>query len=153
MLLEEQLTDVVVYLLRMHANVQKEIKKLPVVKKSTQIEVYRRLCHSLDYMHSYYTREITLEELSKIACLSKYHYLRLFKSVFHHSPYQHLLHLRLEKAKQLLKTTRIPVTEISVLLGFQNITSFSRLFHQRYQHSPLRYRSGNAPQKLAILVN
>jgi AraC family transcriptional regulator len=142
-----------VYLLKVHASVQKEINRLPLIKKSTQVELYKRLCYSLDYIHSYYNRELNLDELSRIACLSKYHYLRLFKTVFRQSPYQYLLHLRLEKAKQLLKTTQIPVTEISVLLGFQNITSFSRLFHQRYQHSPLQCRSAVASQKLAILVN
>jgi AraC family transcriptional regulator len=153
MLLEEQLVEVLVYLLKVHKNLYKEISQLTLVKSSTRVEVYKRLVHSLNYMHSYYTTELSLDELCDIACLSKFHYLRLFKSVFHQTPYQYLIHLRLEKAKALLQHTLVPVTEISVTMGFQNITSFSRLFQQRYQYSPSNYRATFASRKLAILVN
>jgi AraC family transcriptional regulator len=153
LLLEEQLTEVVVYLLGMHKHIAKEVNRLVAVKKSTQTEVYKRLCLSLNYLHSYYAQEISLDELAAIACLSKFHYLRVFKSVFQLSPYQYLLKLRLEKAGELLKHTSIPVSIISIELGFQNITSFSRLFHQRYGYSPTEYRKTFSQRKLAILVN
>jgi AraC family transcriptional regulator len=153
LLLEEQLTEVVVYLLSRHKQIAKEINQLAAVKKSTQTEIYKRLCLSLNYLHSYYTQELSLDELAGIACLSKFHYLRVFKSVFQLSPYQYLLKLRLEKAGELLKHTSIPVSEMSVELGFQNITSFSRLFHQRYGYSPTQYRMAFSKRKLAILVN
>jgi transcriptional regulator GlxA family with amidase domain len=77
----------------------------------------------------------------------------MFKTVFQLSPYQYLLKLRLEKARELLTLTPIPVTEISIILGFQNITSFSRLFHQRFGYSPMQYRMEYGARKLAILVN
>jgi transcriptional regulator GlxA family with amidase domain len=79
--------------------------------------------------------------------------LRVFKSVFQLSPYQYLLKLRLEKAGELLKHTSIPVSIISIESGFQNITSFSRFFHQRYGYSPTEYRKTFSQRKLAILVN
>jgi AraC family transcriptional regulator len=153
LLLEEQLTEVMVYLLGMHKHIAKEVNRLAAVKKSTQTEVYRRLCLSLNYLHSYYAQEISLDELAAIACLSKFHYLRVFKSVFQLSPYQYLLKLRLEKAGELLKHTSIPVSIISIESGFQNITSFSRFFHQRYGYSPTEYRKTFSQRKLAILVN
>ena len=153
MLLEEQLIEVLVYLLKIHKNLSREISRLTLVKPSTRAEVYKRLIHSLNYMHSYYTTELSLEELCTIACLSKFHYLRLFKSAFQQTPYQYLINLRLEKAKTLLQHTHIPITEISITLGFQNITSFSRLFQQRYYYSPSGFRSTFASRKLAILVN
>jgi AraC family transcriptional regulator len=153
LLLEEQLTELLVYLLQLHRHIEKEVNQLVAVKKSTQVEVYKRLCLSLNYLHSCFTQEISLGELAAIACLSKFHFLRMFKTVFQLSPYQYLLKLRLEKARELLTLTPIPVTEISIILGFQNITSFSRLFHQRFGYSPMQYRMEYGARKLAILVN
>ncbi len=153
LLLEEQLTEILVYLLSLHRHIQKEVYQLAAVKKSTQTEVYKRLCLSLNYLHSYYTQEISLDDLASIACLSKFHYLRMFKAVFGLSPYQYLLKLRLEKARELVINKGLLITEISTLLGFQNITSFSRLFHQRFSYSPLHYRMEYGVRKLAILVN
>jgi AraC family transcriptional regulator len=153
MLLDELLTDLLIYLLHMHKDVMQEVNRIAALKKSTQVEVYKRLCYSLNYLHSFYNREITLDELAGIACLSKFHYLRLFKSVFRLSPHQYLLKLRLEKAQELLQHTQIPVTDIGILIGFENVTSFSRLFQQRYSQSPLNYRMATSKKKLAILVN
>ncbi|MDO1447874.1 helix-turn-helix domain-containing protein [Rhodocytophaga aerolata] len=153
LLLEEQLTEVLVYLLSMHQTITRQVHKLVAVKKSTQVEVYKRLCLSLNYLHSYYSEEISLDDLARIACLSKFHYLRMFKAVFGLSPYQFLLTLRLEKARELLKHSQLPVTEISTVLGFQNSSSFSRLFHQRFGYAPVHYRMENTSRKIAILVN
>ena len=111
------------------------------------------MCLSLNYLHSYYTDEITLDDLASVACLSKFHYLRLFKLVFHSSPNQYVLQLRLEKARALLIYSQLPITHICTLLGFQNITFFSRLFNQRYKCSALSYRMEYITRKLAILVN
>ena len=152
-LLDELLTDLLIYLLHKHKDVLQQVDRISALKKSTQMEVYKRLCYSLNYLHSFYNREITLDQLSGIACLSKFHYLRLFKSVFHLSPHQYLLRLRLEKAQELLRQTQIPVTEISVTVGFENNTSFSRLFQQRFGQSPVNYRLAAGKKKLAILVN
>jgi AraC family transcriptional regulator len=153
LLLEEQLTEVLVYMLSLHQDIAREVHKLATVKKSTQVEVYKRLCLSLNYLHSYYTQETSLDDLASIACLSKFHYLRMFKAVFGLSPYQFLLKLRLEKARELLKFSHLPVTEISTILGFQNTSSFSRLFHQRFGYAPVHYRMENTSRKIAILVN
>jgi AraC family transcriptional regulator len=150
---EELLTELLMYLLHLHRHIEKQANKLAVVKKSTQVEIYKRLCLSLNYLHSCYTQEISLDELAAIACLSKFHFLRMFRTVFRLSPYQYLLNLRLEKARELLTQSSIPITQISIVLGFQNSTSFSRLFHQRYRSSPMQFRMEYGASKLAILVN
>ncbi|QHT67193.1 helix-turn-helix transcriptional regulator [Rhodocytophaga rosea] len=152
-LLDELLTDLLVYLMQLHRDIIREMHRISALKKSTQVEIYKRLCESLNYLHSFYNKEITLDELSAVACLSKFHYLRLFKSVLHLSPHQYLLKLRLDKAKELLQYTQIPVTDISITVGFENNTSFSRLFQQRFGQSPLNYRLASGKKKLAILVN
>ena len=52
----------------------------------------------------------------------------------------YITHLRLEHAKQLLQDTDIPVTEIAMQSGYQNVSYFIRSFKKTYGVSPLKYR-------------
>ncbi|WP_339792575.1 AraC family transcriptional regulator [uncultured Imperialibacter sp.] len=138
--LDEYNYQLMVYLLSQHRQILKEVRKLPAAKASTRIELHRRLSYSLDYLHSHQNQSIDLQKLADEAFLSKYHFLRLFKVTFGCSPYQYLQRLRLQRAFSLLKSKEIPVNQIAIQLGFENATSFSRLFFQRFGASPTRYR-------------
>jgi AraC family transcriptional regulator len=94
----------------------------------------------MDAIHSYSGDVLTLEMLSSAACVSKYHFLRLFRSAYGFSPHQYIQQLRIEKARGLLSHTDTPVSEVADLLGFVNSQSFSRLFSQRMGVSPSQYR-------------
>lgn len=112
------------------------------LKHSTRIELLKRLYLTIDFMHDNYGEPLNLNNLSEIACLSKYHYLRTFKEVFGHTPLKYLKSIRLEKAKQLLRETRLPVREIAWKLGFEEPNSFIRLFTSKIHCSPLDFRNG-----------
>ena len=68
------------------------------------------------------------------------HFRRIFKEVTGLPPQQFLLHSRLNKAAELLKSTRSSVKEIAALSGWDNVFYFSRLFRQKYYISPIQYR-------------
>ena len=68
------------------------------------------------------------------------HFRRIFKEITGLPPQQFLLHNRLNKAAELLKSSRKPVKEIASLSGWENIFYFSRLFRQKYYISPIQYR-------------
>ena len=139
---EEQLARLLGCLLQTHREVLKDVAKLPAVKQTTKAELYKRLSFSIDYIHSHYTENIDLEALAATACLSKYHFLRLFKLAFGLSPYQYLQQVRIEQAKSLLRFSEAPIYEIAVGLGFENASSFSRLFYQRVNTYPTQFRVG-----------
>jgi AraC family transcriptional regulator len=141
LLFEEQLADLMCYLLQRHRYILEQVNKLPVVKISTRIELYKRLSRAVDYIHSSPVGEINLEGLSAAACLSKFHFLRLFRSAIGLSPHQYIQRMRLEKARSLLSHSSMPVAELADLLGFANSQSFSRLFFQRMGVYPSQYRS------------
>jgi AraC family transcriptional regulator len=94
----------------------------------------------MDVLRSGFFGEISLDQLAAEACLSKYHFLRLFRKAYGLSPYQYIQHLRLEKARILLTDSVIPITDLAGLLGFDNSQSFSRLFYQRMGLYPTQYR-------------
>ncbi|MDQ0058763.1 AraC family transcriptional regulator [Paenibacillus harenae] len=85
-------------------------------------------------------QEITLDELTDIANLSKYYLCRLFKKAYGTTPIQYHTAIRLEKAKQLIQLTNLPLTEIADKLGFQSIYAFSRAFRKLENVSPSFYR-------------
>ena len=68
------------------------------------------------------------------------HFRRIFKEVTGLPPQQFLLHSRLNKAAELLKSSRIPVKEIAARTGWDNVFYFSRLFRRKYDISPVQYR-------------
>lgn len=140
LLMEELLASFTEVLLRQHKNLQQQIQNLGPCQAATKREIYRRLSLAHDYMHTHYAENPGLDVLARVACLSKFHFLRLFKSFYHKSPHQYMLQLRLQKARELLKNPQIPVQEVASQLGFENLSSFSRLFRQKEQCSPLFFR-------------
>jgi AraC family transcriptional regulator len=140
-LLEEQLILLVVYLLEVHFSVMRQLEALPALKRATRAEIFKRLSASLDYLYMQYDQELSLDKLAEIACMSKFHFLRLFKFTYKVTPYQFMLMLRLEKAKKLLKETYLPVQDIALQLGFENHSSFSRLFYQKNNCWPIEFRN------------
>lgn len=137
---EEQLSSLLVYHLQQHRYIADMVNKLPLVRKATRIELYKRLSRSAELIHAGFDTELSLEVLAAEACLSRYHFLRLFRQAYGLSPHQYIQRLRIEKARELLSTTRVPVADLADMLGFGNSQSFSRLFFQRMGVYPSQYR-------------
>jgi AraC-like DNA-binding protein len=66
---------------------------------------------------------------------------KLFKESTGESPNQYHLNLRLDKAKELLHTTNLNVTEVAYNLGFESVFYFSKLFKKKNGVSPKSYRA------------
>ena len=83
----------------------------------------------------------TLAELARIAGLSRYHFLRTFKAMTGVTPHQWLLRARLRDAAERLATTREPITEIALEVGFEDLSNFIRTFRAEFGLSPRAYRA------------
>lgn len=108
--------------------------------KPLDAEIYRRLQLARAYMDDCFHLPLQLEHIAQQACFSPYHFLRLFHSAFQRTPHQYLIARRIEKAKQLLKTSDLSVTEVCFEVGFQSLGSFSSLFHKLVGQAPSHYR-------------
>lgn len=110
-------------------------------KRSTRIEIYRRLSFAKDYIHSNYWEDISNNKLAAIACLSPYHFLRSFKQVFRLTPHQFLTKTRLEAAREmLLKKKNRSILAVCQSVGFESSSSFGQLFRKHYRTSPEKFR-------------
>jgi len=81
----------------------------------------------------------SLDDLARLAGLSRYHFLRT-KSVTGVTPHQWLLRARLRYAAHRLATTRAPVTDIALDVGFEDLSNFIRSFRAEFGVSPSCYR-------------
>ncbi len=94
----------------------------------------------VSYIQQNFTGKISLKEFGEQFHLSEKYISRYFKEHFHITLSQYVTYLRLEHAKQLLQDTDIPVTEVAMQSGYQNVSYFIRSFKKTYEISPLKYR-------------
>lgn len=137
---EEYLIFLLQHLIQVHKTGVKHCLHIDALKASTRIEIYRRLCIAKDLLHSSYMYNQDLEEISRSACLSVPQLVRHFRSVFQATPHQYLIRIRLRQAAALLKSSDMPVHEITWRCGFENISAFCRAFKSAFGVQPLQFR-------------
>jgi AraC-like DNA-binding protein len=108
--------------------------------KPNDADLHERLCRARRYIDECYDLPLDLREISKQACLSRYHFLRLFRNTFATTPHQYLIQRRIEKAKELLCSEEFSVTDVCFEVGFQSLGSFSTLFRRCVGDAPNNYR-------------
>ncbi len=137
----EQLYFLLEGLIFINRKLYNEIEKVIAAKKSTRLEVYRRLCIAKDYIESCYNEKITLASMAKAASMCQHHLLREFRKFYKITPYQYLMEARLLNAKKLLMQRSKSVSEISTQAGFEYLSSFSEAFNRRFGLSPTAFRN------------
>jgi AraC family transcriptional regulator len=83
---------------------------------------------------------ITIDDMAKTAGFSKFHFTRLFQRATGISPGRFLSAVRLQEAKKLLLTTSMSVTDITYLVGYNSVGTFSTRFKSSVGLSPTAYR-------------
>jgi len=106
----------------------------------SDVETLQRLSRARDFIDHCYDHPLSLEQISEKACFSRYHFLRLFRQAFNKTPHQYLIERRIEKAKELLGSDELRVTDVCFEVGFQSLGSFSTLFHRCVGSAPATYR-------------
>ena len=106
----------------------------------------------VSYIQQNFTGKISLKEFGEQFHLSEKYISRYFKEHFHITLSQYITYLRLEHAKQLLQDTDMPVTEVALQSGYQNVSYFIRSFKKAYAVSPLKYRKADENKTLHKLL-
>ena len=113
------------------------------MKESTEKVYLKRIMNVLVYIQKNLDRELSLEELSKEAYFSQYHFHRVFRALVGETLQEHIRRLRLERAASYLKHTDKQVIDIAFDAGYQSHESFSRAFRTAFDCSPTEFRSNN----------
>ncbi|TPV93693.1 MAG: helix-turn-helix domain-containing protein [Myxococcales bacterium FL481] len=116
--------------------------------RSTNRIAHRRIARAVDFIRTLdrdeNTRETNLDELAKIAGLSKYHFLRQFSQVVGMTPGAYLRTLRVCRAAEKLRAHTMPIVDIAMSVGFADHPSFSRAFARQMGMTPSEYQRAAA---------
>ena len=99
-----------------------------------------RIQKVLSYIRKNIYRTIDIDSLAAISCLSKDHFIRLFKKEINNTPLQYINQKKIEKAQLILITDSMPVKNISYLLAYEDHSYFNRLFKKLTGVTPQQYR-------------
>lgn len=83
---------------------------------------------------------LTLAYIAQLLGMSPYHLAHLFKRSVGVAPHQYVMQRRVERAKELLLSSDLPIADIALLVGCANQSHFSALFHRATGVSPYAYR-------------
>lgn len=100
-----------------------------------------------DFLQFGFNDDITMETLEKEYYRSKSQINKIFKKAYNTTPYSYLINIRIEFAKNLLKTTKKPIKEIAEYLRFSSEYHFSSTFKKKIGVSPREYRKNESESK------
>ncbi len=125
------------YIARNHscAKTENETSDGPQMLRSA----YQYVFEAIDYISRNFMNNITLEELSVLCKISKYHFLRIFKQITSYTPGDYINRVRTNYAKQLL-LNGVSVTEAAIASGFSDVHYFSNCFKKYNGCRPLEIK-------------
>lgn len=123
---DEQLVFLLERMQSHHHRLQQQVDQLALVRPATRRETYRRIGFATDFLHTHYQQEVGLDSLARIACLSKFHFLRLFKLVHGMTPHTYLQRKRINVAVRLLESTQLTNSQIAASVGFAQESTLAR---------------------------
>ena len=103
-------------------------------------ELAARLSDSRDFIAENFSTDVSLEDAADIACISSFHFHRLFVNRFGMTPHEFKSQQRFDRAKQELLNSDLPISEIAFQLGYESPASFSTLFRRRFGMNPTEFR-------------
>jgi AraC family transcriptional regulator len=94
----------------------------------------------LEYIQTRLDQDLSIADLAEAAGMSLYYFIRLFKKSMHITPRQYIIQQRVERAKMLLRSRELSISEISGQCGFTNQSHLTNVFHQLTKTTPKAYR-------------
>ena len=106
---------------------------------STESDSSDKLKVVLDHIDLHYAEALSVSELAKLCYFSEYHFMRFFKKHMNMTCIQYINNIRLEKAVELFEHGNTSILEVSLSVGFHNLSYFYRAFKAKYHMTPLAF--------------
>lgn len=104
---------------------------------------YSKIKPSIEYMAKNYSKNMTNDEISSVSGISTVYFRKIFTEIFGMPPINYIHKMRIEKAKEMLKSDYSSITEIAQTVGYGSIYHFSKMFKQYTGISPSQFISLN----------
>lgn len=103
---------------------------------------YAYVRQSKAFMERCYGEKIALEKIAAAAFMSRFHYIRIFQQIYGTTPRKYLRDVRITRAKEFLKKGH-SVTKVCFDVGYDSLTTFSKVFKRGTGYSPKVYQQIN----------
>ncbi|MET0328732.1 MAG: AraC family transcriptional regulator [Luteimonas sp.] len=94
------------------------------------------------YMRERLGVSLGLDDLAGVVGLSRFHFCTAFREATGTTPHEWLVRVRMDKARQLLADSALPVTDIALAVGYETSSSFAAAFRRSVGTTPTAYRRG-----------
>jgi len=121
---------------------RERVAALAHARVRTRQEIHRRVSAATDYLLSHYDEPVNLQQLADVACLAKFHFLRMFVAVHRVTPMEYLRCKRVAVASRLLRTDGVALGVIAKQVGVADRSTLLRLFIDYRGTTPDQYRRG-----------
>jgi len=127
-----------------------QCQPVPRAKANANSDYAQRIDRVIDHVRRNLHRPVKLAELANVACLSEFHFHRIFTAISGETLNNFTNRLRLEKAARLLRYSAQSLTDIALECGFSSSATFSRAFRSGYDTSPSQFRKSGEIKKSKI---
>ncbi len=117
-----------------------------------KIYLYKRIVRAKLFIDEHYANNIDLDNIADQAHFSKFHFIRLFKSIYGKTPNNYLIKVRMDNAKILLAKGH-SVLETSIRVGFDSPTSFAGMFKKMTRQTPSAFQRSQEAKRHAMRSN
>jgi AraC family transcriptional regulator len=100
-----------------------------------------KLRNALEFIDAHISNDITLESIASAVCMSPFRFARGFKKTTGRSPHRYIVWRRIERAKELLRTTDTRIADIARQTGFLSHSHFTAVFTQKCRLTPKKFRA------------
>lgn len=128
--LRAKLLELLVYLSRAYTSTE-----------STEAHALLRVGNVIGALENDYLREWKIDELLKIAHMSRSNLMRVFRKATNQTPIEYLVRLRIHKSMEMLRNTDLSITEIALEVGFNDSNYFTRQFKRAVGIAPRTFRT------------
>ena len=123
-------------LVRTRDGVDRRIAGMPLLRSSTRDEIRRRIERGVGFIHGSLESPFTVADVAREACLSRFHFHRLFTAMVGETPHRYIARLRLERARAMLRDGSRSVSEVALASGFATPSAFSSAYSKHFGIPP-----------------
>jgi AraC family transcriptional regulator len=116
------------------------------VRSSTRADYAERILRAQNYLNERLDEELRLEDVAAVACLSPFHFHRIFRGMTGETVGACVRRLRMQRAATLLRQGSPRVTRVALSAGYESLEGFSRAFREHYGCSPSEWRESAPPR-------
>jgi len=110
-------------------------------RESNGLPCYK-LRHAIQYIRDHLDKDISFHDIAAHLKMSAYHFARMFKHSTGDPPHQYIVRCRINRAKELLAETSLPITDVAFEVGYKSQSHFTTCFRRFVGVTPAAFRAG-----------